>query len=258
MDNSARSQPYRRGLTILECLVALAVVAVLVAFAIPSLRAARAETRRLMCLSNATQVNKIVLMYTIENRGSFLSRFSDTSAYVETPFGFSRYEGQTRRWFRSEPWLSFSGLAPDASVMRCPASSYNVAKQSSLDRPRDYRLTAATIIDPGYLNPSLTASQWVERTGARVQMIDAVTFPSAKVLTFEENVWHAFGGPVDPGTDLQHLEWWGTPSPISTAYADGSAVLLARSKIGLFVLRTPRWESAPFQTTQWGVRGRDR
>ena len=258
MNKAVASRSSNHGLTLIECLCVLVIIGILLALAIPSLRQARVEARRLLCISNAAQVNKLVLLYTGENKGSFLSRFPDDAAYVDTPIGFSRFEGQTRRWFRSEPWLSFSGLAADAPALRCPASPYSVAKQMALDRPRDFRLTAATIIDPGYLNPALRPADWIQSTGARLQRIDNVTFPSAKALTFEENVWHAFAGAIEASTDLQHLEWWGTPSPITSAFADGSAELLSRSRIGVFVMRAPRWESSPFQTTASGVRGRDR
>ncbi|MFN9974434.1 MAG: type II secretion system protein, partial [Phycisphaerae bacterium] len=70
MNNAVASRSNNHGVTLIECLCVLVIIGILLALAIPSLRQARVEARRLLCISNAAQVNKLVLLYTGENKGS--------------------------------------------------------------------------------------------------------------------------------------------------------------------------------------------
>ncbi len=160
--------------------------------------------------------------------------------------------------FQTQPWLGHSGFAPGARALRCPASQHDSGNETAKQWICDYAVSQSTILSPDCLDPALAPSVWKSRNGARVQRIEDVLFPSAKAITFEENVWHAWRGTFSPATDLRDLQWWGSPGPISAAFADGSAELLKVSGIKPFAVRAPDWNPSFFQTTEWGVRGRDR
>jgi prepilin-type processing-associated H-X9-DG protein len=55
---------------LVELLVVVGIIAVLVGLLLPSLAAARAASRRTVCLSNLRQVGQAIHMYAVENNGS--------------------------------------------------------------------------------------------------------------------------------------------------------------------------------------------
>jgi prepilin-type N-terminal cleavage/methylation domain-containing protein/prepilin-type processing-associated H-X9-DG protein len=80
----------KRGLTLIEVLVATAIIALLVAILLPSVGAARDQARRAVCLSNLSQLSLATTMYLDEQKDRFW-RY-----YVNRPEG--RYW-----WFGLEP-----------------------------------------------------------------------------------------------------------------------------------------------------------
>lgn len=248
----------RLGFTILELLIVIVVMAILISLAVPSMRSTRAAARRMGCISNIAQVNKIALAYTLDSRGYFLSRVGDDKLTLSTARGVNRFRGQVLYLLIREPWLSYSGLKADSKILRCPASQHNAGNPTARTWTRDYSVSETTLIRPDYLNPDLPRAAWQSDIGAGVQKIDDVLFPSAKALMYEQVVWHAWGGVFSEQVDLRELEYWGTEGPISAAYADGSAAMLPAARLKPTVIRTPHWASSHFNTTEWGVRGRDR
>ncbi len=258
-DRPARNALGISAFTILELLVVLVVIGVLIALAAPSLRTIKSEMTRLRCVANISQVNRILLSYTNDSRGMFLARYKDDPNTLDTPKGLARYRGQLQNTFYNEPWRGYSGLAPYARVLRCPASQHDTGNPIAFNWPWDYVISSSTLITPDYLDPTLPASVWSTRTGARVQNIDGVLFPSAKALVYEETVWHAWNGYFSAATDLREVMLWGrVASPASLAFADGSAAMIPVASMGPFVLRAPDMLSMPCETTEWGIRGRDR
>lgn len=209
-------------------------------------------------MSNIAQINKIMLTYTIDSRGYFLSIAGDQKATLSDAGQLDRFRLQILYLLIREPWLSYSGLRADSKILRCPASQHDSGNPTALTWTRDYSISETTLIRPDYLNPDLAPAVWQSEIGAGVQKIDDVLFPSAKALMFEEVVWHAWPGVFTEQTDLRELEYWGTDGPISAAYADGSAAMLPAARLKPTVNRAPLWRSSHFNTTEWGVRGLDR
>lgn len=64
---------YRKAFTLIEVLVVVAVIALLVAILLPSLAAARAQGRAVLCMNNVKQIGLAARMYAMEFRDTFPS-----------------------------------------------------------------------------------------------------------------------------------------------------------------------------------------
>jgi prepilin-type N-terminal cleavage/methylation domain-containing protein/prepilin-type processing-associated H-X9-DG protein len=61
----------RRGLTLVEVLVVISIIAILLTLLLPSLRTARDAALRVACASNLRQLNHALIMYAQASRGAF-------------------------------------------------------------------------------------------------------------------------------------------------------------------------------------------
>ncbi|UCD29322.1 MAG: type II secretion system protein, partial [Planctomycetota bacterium] len=94
----------KRAFTLIEVLVVVAIIALLVAVLIPSLAAARENARRILCLSNMSNMPKAVLIFATEHRGySQLIGQKDEWEFIDS--NYSKYEYQNGYFGRSGHWL---------------------------------------------------------------------------------------------------------------------------------------------------------
>ena len=70
----------RRAFTLIELLVVVAIVTLLLAILLPSLRAARDQARRMKCQSNIRQVNMACIQHAEENKAGVYILVSDTGS----------------------------------------------------------------------------------------------------------------------------------------------------------------------------------
>lgn len=89
----------RRGVTLLELLVVVSVIAILGAILLPGLGQARQESRRAVCLANLHQVGLATEFYLDDNRGAY--------------WRYYRSEAEGRRW-----WFGFEADGPGAGQGR--------------------------------------------------------------------------------------------------------------------------------------------
>jgi len=73
-----------KGFTLIEVLVVVAIIALLISILLPSLAAARAQSRTTICLSNLHQAGVAITTYTVENKG-FVPRGGNVEYYWSGP-----------------------------------------------------------------------------------------------------------------------------------------------------------------------------
>ena len=83
---AARSNLSDRGFTLVELLVVIAIVAILAGLLLPAMSAAKANSRRIACVSNLHQIGLAVRNYSIDNGG--LIPYGPKAPPVVNPFDF--------------------------------------------------------------------------------------------------------------------------------------------------------------------------
>jgi prepilin-type N-terminal cleavage/methylation domain-containing protein len=103
----------RRGFTLVELLVVIAVIAILAALLLPALSRAKEAGRRTSCTNNLRQVNLAIHLYA-QDYGDSLPVLPEPNPY---PNGVGAYYKQLVK-----SYLGLSGLAlPNETVFTCPA-----------------------------------------------------------------------------------------------------------------------------------------
>ena len=97
---------YRRriGFTLIEVLVVVGIIALLTAVLIPSLAASRESARRIVCLTNMSNMPKAVLTFAAEHRG-YAQLIAQRDEWEFFDPAYSTYEYQTKYFGRSGQWL---------------------------------------------------------------------------------------------------------------------------------------------------------
>ena len=104
--------------TLVELLVAIAIIAVLLAIIMPSLRMARSATRRVVCQSNLKQIALAWLAYLEDNEGAFYYGKNANLNYG----GWEGLSGEPNRPLNI--YLNMPAIEEnenDAKIFRCPA-----------------------------------------------------------------------------------------------------------------------------------------
>ncbi|MBX3377686.1 MAG: type II secretion system protein [Phycisphaeraceae bacterium] len=239
------------GLTLVEVLLSIAVIAILIGLALPSIARMRLAAKELRCVNNVRQVGQFVMQYTADAKDMFPSWYSDRPL---SPRQWVAYTMQVYRGLSHRNWLEHVGLPANAAVWHCPDNQR--IRRGIVASDLDYLLSSSIFVEPSYFDPTLTPDQWQSRRGARLQSASSVLWPQSKVGVFEHEVWHGWRGQWSVGVSVEGLLYYNSHRPGSVFYFDGHAGLLSTSGISR-VDRYPRWGRMPFGTTPWGVAGRD-
>ena len=229
----------------------------MLALSVPSLKSARLSATEVLCVSNVRTSGQMIDLYTATFREFFPAWTGDSPATLSSERARAAYANQGSHIPQTDRWFEWCNVARAARTMRCPANQYLRADPTGQSADVDYWWTSSFYIDPGYLNPSVSSPEWTSPIGARIQTISSAQFPSAKVAVFEMSVWHGWPVAASPTADFMTLMYYQSVRPGSIAMLDGSA-RLEHPQSGRTVRRMPFWSTFPYETTAWGIRGRDR
>jgi prepilin-type N-terminal cleavage/methylation domain-containing protein/prepilin-type processing-associated H-X9-DG protein len=129
------------GFTLIELLVVLAIIGVLVAMIIPSLKSARDVARQAVCQGRERQMGVAIYAYHTDNRSWFPVNniYATAPAYTRNPrFGYrtgpgAAASGQLVFTYQVRPYLNFPDpgvvdsrkLGASSNIFLCPASLYS-------------------------------------------------------------------------------------------------------------------------------------
>jgi prepilin-type N-terminal cleavage/methylation domain-containing protein/prepilin-type processing-associated H-X9-DG protein len=114
----------RRGFTLIEVLVVVAIIALLVAVLLPSLSRAREVSRRSVCLYNLKNLGQCWMMYHMENKGNFIGGVAERIGNVPA-------EEADPAFLSANPpsWVRFNTVTPASQP---PASQIAAIRKGSL------------------------------------------------------------------------------------------------------------------------------
>ncbi len=253
----------RHGLTLVELLLAIGVVLVLIALAMPGLGVTRSRSMGLQSLSNMRQVGIALQSYAAEC-ADLPPVFGRAAVPPISPWRFDFGEFGRGLWFEHQQIYSLA-LSDYVDDLRIMVAAKNPAPPPILSHTgrrvalADFLLTKSVYADAAFF-------RWETQTGIRQmvpQQISSVLFPSSKGLLWQPLMFHlAQHGPVVSCCTVD------VPSPVSFADLSGEEVVMRRMPPGIVNLydRTyiepsidPREvRGTPVADTIDGVRGRDR
>jgi len=263
----------RSAFSIVELIASIAVLAVLVAIAVPALNAARNSAIAATCLSHTRDCATMIQTYQTDHDGFFPISADTQSVFDAFDWGGQRlpYDSQIGHWphaIRSshggpkvEPtWLCPSGVKYESYFRSRSATETLRSTPQSATIASDFFLARGAISDPARWTPD---ADLLDAPLLRAVRGAEVTFPSAKGILVEWTSFHQLRGvsahdaQFDTSLQLGHPEASNTPRHVS--FADGSAARV-RDGPDLFPGVSPGSDEPgkPVLNTLHGVRGRDR
>ncbi len=196
------------GFTLLELMIVIAIIGALLSILLPVIQSARESARKVVCLSNLSQIGKTMRTYA-----------SDFNGWIPRKCLQSE-----NRWPHFRPWLiafdyelnrlpldQIALAAGKFKVLRCPS-----APQSAFaTRPGDYVMNAFVVAsDTGYIGgrvylPGLSKIDWV-RNPSQVVFIADLDW-TVPWWTDDVTAWpliDQMGAPRMPGEYLTHMDVW--------------------------------------------------
>jgi prepilin-type N-terminal cleavage/methylation domain-containing protein/prepilin-type processing-associated H-X9-DG protein len=216
----------KRGFTLLELLVVLAIIGTLTAMIFPVFNRVREVSRRATCLSNLHQLSLAFAMYLADEGDAF-------------PNNGDPYLWMGRRWrWPLQPYLGMSLTRDPAhpgdplkskqtpSYLLCPSDPYAADKYDATS----YGYTAAFYHTPAQIAQMTTEDLWkYDHFPCVTQRLSAVAYPSQKVLLAEWLTNH----------DITKVSWWDWRGGRNYLFVDGHAAYLPARSINPSVTHLP-------------------
>lgn len=206
----------RSALTLVELLIVIAIIGLLVAFLLPSVRSAREPARRNQCMNNLKQIS-IALQHYEENHGAF------PPAYTTDAEGKPLHSWRTlilpyleqRALYDSidltKPWddpANAAAFRKSLDIFQCPSSP------QKLDNRTKYQavVTPESCLRPGESRKLSDITDGAGHTFMVIEVDEEHAAPWMAPVDADEKVVLGLGG---PGSTLPH------PGGTLAAYADG-------------------------------------
>jgi len=152
----------RRGFTLIEILVAAAIIALLIAMLLPSLERSRAQARSTVCLANLRSIGSAVRLYQEDSRGWLPVGPADRLRYLDKILGYVREPGPGRRPYpwtnchwggKRAAWIhTFRNDPPKPETMGRPLTRY-LYRGTGLDQPTPLFECPGDVGSPLLVNP---------------------------------------------------------------------------------------------------------
>jgi prepilin-type N-terminal cleavage/methylation domain-containing protein/prepilin-type processing-associated H-X9-DG protein len=254
----------RNGFTLIELLVVVAIIALLVAILLPSLRRAKEQARTTQCLANQHNLAVAFVTYAADNDDAVVSCWIDAQSWVDWP---KRKNG---RYLTEEQLARVKTVAPHLRGIRDGKLFPYTIMEQIYHCPSDMRdsydpyggaLAYRTYSMPNCMNGP---DDWEELVGGRIvtKKVTAIPEPSRKYVFVEESdprgvnmhswvMWLNREHWIDPLT-----VWHNNQSTIG--FADGhaevhawqDALTIDMSRDHLFDLPCP--DSVDWEYMYWG------
>lgn len=216
-----RAGLWEPAFTLIELLIVIAVLALLLAILIPALSKARAQARKVACLSNLRQLQTCAKLYSMDYDGFLLPNRYVYNIGTEAPadgfieamtwcIGLAPFDTTTKN---IENGLLFT-YNKSTGIYRCPADLSRVrtedGQQLSMRRTRSYNLcqsiNGVPYAEPRYYPPSFTKENEIDDP------------PPSRLLHFvgvhEDGILDSHFGipPRGPTFETDPPQWWDLPA----------------------------------------------
>lgn len=265
--NSPASGP--QAFTIVELLISISVLAVLVAIAVPAIRAAAQASRAATCLATIRGANRAIAVHTNDHKGlyPYLPKRPTLDDAWDNAGVSKDYFSQFSYWPRAMLSYLGDGRDPSPAAAYCPWSPHTGRFRREPASNNPINIPADGTHPTAYYMSSAMFSNWrlwtktpvVDQSVLVPVRVDEVTHPSKKLGLIEGIPWHL----QDRRHDNEIISLSFThAAPI--ALADGSARLArARSLTEDGLIVNPFYPSTepeyiiPWIHTRDGAKGRD-
>jgi prepilin-type N-terminal cleavage/methylation domain-containing protein/prepilin-type processing-associated H-X9-DG protein len=108
--------PNHRGFTLIELLVVIAIIAILAAMLLPAIAKAKANAKRVACLSNMRQVGVALLMYSDDFEGKLINPGGNQT------FDFNNQNAPANPLKALRPYLGLKNPSATTDIFTCPGA----------------------------------------------------------------------------------------------------------------------------------------